>query len=89
MSTLTSYREQREQLRARLADQAPAALLDGFAAAAQRLDAVDFAARAPKVGDEAPDFAPRSASRRNLAERAPAQWRPEMASPRWRDIEVS
>lgn len=57
MSTLTSYLEQREQLHARLADQAPAALLDGFAAAAQRLDAVDFAARAPKVGDEAPDFA--------------------------------
>jgi peroxiredoxin len=57
MSTLTSYLEQRERLRARLADQAPAALLDGFAAAAQRLDAVDFAARAPRVGDEAPDFA--------------------------------
>jgi peroxiredoxin len=57
MSTLTSYLEQREQLHARLADQAPAALLEGFAAAAQRLDAIDFAARAPKVGDEAPDFA--------------------------------
>jgi peroxiredoxin len=57
MSTLMSYLEQREQLHARLADQAPAALLDGFAAAAQRLDAIDFAARAPKVGDEAPDFA--------------------------------
>lgn len=57
MSTLTSYLEQREQLHARLADHAPAALLDGFAAAAQRLDAFDFAARAPKVGDEAPDFA--------------------------------
>ncbi len=57
MSTLTSYLEQREQLHARLADQAPAALLDGLAAAAQRLDAIDFAARAPKVRDEAPDFA--------------------------------
>jgi peroxiredoxin len=57
MTTPTSYLEQREQLHARLADQAPAALLNGFAAAAQRLDAVAFAARAPKVGDEAPDFA--------------------------------
>ena len=57
MSTLMSYLEQRDQLHARLTDQAPAALLDGFAAAAQRLDAVDFAARAPKVGDQAPDFA--------------------------------
>lgn len=57
MSALTSYREQREQLHARLAEQAPAARLDGFAAAARRLDAVDFAARAPRVGDEAPDFA--------------------------------
>jgi peroxiredoxin len=57
MSTLMSYLERREQLHARLADQAPAALLDGFAAAAQRLDAVDFATRAPRVGDEAPDFA--------------------------------
>lgn len=57
MSALTSYREQREQLHARLAEQAPPALLDGFAVAAQRLDAVDFAARAPRVGDEAPDFA--------------------------------
>jgi peroxiredoxin len=57
MSTLTSYLEQREQLQARLADQTPAALLEGFAAAARRLDAVDFAARAPRVGDEAPDFA--------------------------------
>jgi peroxiredoxin len=57
MSTLTSYLEQREQLHARLADQTPAALLERFAAAARRLDAVDFAARAPRVGDEAPDFA--------------------------------
>jgi peroxiredoxin len=57
MSTLTSYLEQREQLQARLADQTPAALLEGFAAAARRLDAIDFAARAPRVGDEAPAFA--------------------------------
>lgn len=35
MSTLMSYLEQREQLHSRLADQASAALLDGFAAAAQ------------------------------------------------------
>jgi peroxiredoxin len=57
MSPVTSYLEQRDQLHARLADQASGALLDRFAAAAQRLDAVGFTARAPKVGDEAPDFA--------------------------------
>lgn len=56
MSTVTSYLEQREQLEARIADQAPAELLAGFAAAAQRLDAVDFATRAPRLGDEAPEF---------------------------------
>jgi peroxiredoxin len=39
-----------------MATQAPAELLDGLSAAARRLDAVDFASRAPKVGDQAPDF---------------------------------
>ena len=39
MSTVMSYLEQREQLHARLADQAPTALLDGFAAAARRCTA--------------------------------------------------
>jgi peroxiredoxin len=40
-----------------MASQAPAEVLDGFAAAAQRLGAVDFASRAPQVGDRAPEFA--------------------------------
>jgi peroxiredoxin len=40
-----------------MASQAPAELLDAFAAAARRLGAVDFASRAPQVGDLAPDFA--------------------------------
>lgn len=35
---------------------APAELLDSFAATEPRLDGVDFAARAPRVGNEAPDF---------------------------------
>jgi peroxiredoxin len=56
MSTVASYLEQREQLHARMAAQAPAELLEGVASAAHRLDTVDFAARAPKLGEEAPDF---------------------------------
>jgi peroxiredoxin len=48
--------EQRDQMQTRMARQAPHELLDGFAAAAQRLDAVDFASSAPKVGEQAPAF---------------------------------
>jgi AhpC/TSA family len=40
-----------------LATQAPSELLERFAAPAQRLDALDFAARAPQVGQAAPGFA--------------------------------
>jgi peroxiredoxin len=40
-----------------MAKQAPAELVNGFTTAASRLDAVDFAARAPKAGDQALDFA--------------------------------
>jgi peroxiredoxin len=40
-----------------MATQARAELLNGFASAARRLDAIDFAVRAPKVGDQAPDLA--------------------------------
>lgn len=55
MSTPT-YAHQRDELNQAIASQAPPELLDGFAGAAGRLDAVDFAGRAPKVGDQAPDF---------------------------------
>jgi peroxiredoxin len=56
VTTLASYEEQRDQMQAEMAEQAPSELLAGFAAAAERLDAVDFAARAPKVGERAPEF---------------------------------
>jgi peroxiredoxin len=57
MSAPTSYVSQRDAMNARMASEAPSELLSGFAAAADRLDTVDFAARAPRVGDKAPDFA--------------------------------
>jgi peroxiredoxin len=57
MSVPTSYLSQRDAMNAQMATEAPSELLSGFAAAAERLDMVDFAARAPQVGDEAPDFA--------------------------------
>lgn len=57
MNAADSYSEQRDRLHARMAEEAPATLLDGFGAAARRTDAIDFAARAPKVGDQAPAFA--------------------------------
>jgi peroxiredoxin len=57
MSTPSSYVSQRDQLNSRMATEAPGEVLSGFAAAAERLDAFDFAARAPRVGDQAPNFA--------------------------------
>jgi peroxiredoxin len=57
MSTPTSYVSQRDAMNARMATEAPSEVLSGFAAAADRLEAFDFAARAPQVGDQAPDFA--------------------------------
>jgi peroxiredoxin len=56
MTALASYVEQRDQMQTQMATQAPSELLEGFAAAAERLDAVDFASRAPKVGELAPEF---------------------------------
>lgn len=53
----STYAQQRDQMNAAFARQAPPDLLAGFAAAARRLEALDFAGRAPKVGDQAPDFA--------------------------------
>ena len=57
MSTPTSYVSQRDAMNARMATEAPSEVLSGFAAAVERLEALDFAARAPQVGDQAPDFA--------------------------------
>lgn len=51
-----SYADQRDDLNQAMAGQAPSGVLSGFAAAAAQLDAVDFAARAPKVGEVASDF---------------------------------
>jgi len=56
VTILASYEEQRDQMQAQMAEQAPSELLAGFAAAAERLDAIDFAARAPEVGEPAPEF---------------------------------
>jgi hypothetical protein len=50
MSTPTSHVSQRDQMKARMATEAPSEVLSGFAAAASRLDAVDFAGRAPQLG---------------------------------------
>ena len=57
MTTAPTYGRQRDQLNQSLATQAPAELLNGFATTAEHLDGVDFANRAPQVGDLAPDFA--------------------------------
>ena len=56
MSSPASYLEQRDQLDAHMAEQAPAELIEGFDAAARRLEATDFAERAPRVGERAPAF---------------------------------
>ncbi|MBV8990151.1 MAG: AhpC/TSA family protein [Solirubrobacterales bacterium] len=56
MTTFPSYAEQRDLMSARMATQAPPELLNGFAVAARRLDALDFALRAPQTGDQPPDF---------------------------------
>ena len=57
MRTSPTYEEQRRQLQQEISGQAPAELVDGFTSATARLDARDFASRAPQVGSEAPDFA--------------------------------
>lgn len=56
MSAPASYVEQRDQMHAQMASQAPKELLERFAEAAERVDAIDFPARAPKAGDQAPEF---------------------------------
>src|SRR5947209_1283269 len=56
MSTQT-FAEQRDEVNAALAGQAPAELLEGSGRIRADQAAVDYAARAPKVGDRAPGFA--------------------------------
>jgi len=55
MGTQT-FAEQRDGIDAALAAQAPAELLEGFGRIRADQAAVDYAARAPKVGETAPDF---------------------------------
>jgi hypothetical protein len=45
------------RVNAQMVPEAPSEVVRGFAAAADRLDAFDFAACAPQVGDQAPEFA--------------------------------
>ena len=56
MTTTPTYAEQRDEVNAGLAEQVPAELLEGFGRIVAAQAAVDYAARAPKVGDRAPDF---------------------------------
>ena len=56
MTTTPTYAEQRDEVNAGLAEQAPAEVLEGFGRIRADQAAVDYAARAPKVGDGAPGF---------------------------------
>ena len=56
MTTTPTFAEQRDEVNVALASQAPAELLEGFGRIRADQAAVDYAARAPKVGDRAPDF---------------------------------
>src|SRR5690242_16730631 len=56
MRTDPTYAEQRRQLQRAIDGQAPAELVEGFTSATARLEALDFASRAPQVGAESPDF---------------------------------
>jgi len=54
--SIQTFAEQRDEVNAGLAEQAPAELLEGFGRIRADQAAVDYAARAPKVGDRAPGF---------------------------------
>jgi peroxiredoxin len=56
MTTTSTFAEQRDQVSAAMAENAPAELLEGFGRIRADQAAVDYAARAPKVGDKAPEF---------------------------------
>ena len=55
-TTTPTFAEQRDGVNAALAEQAPAELLEGFGRIRADQAAVDYAARAPRVGGKAPDF---------------------------------
>jgi peroxiredoxin len=56
MSIASTYASQRDEMTRAMAAHAPGALLHGLTEAAERLAAVDFASRAPRIGDAAPEF---------------------------------
>jgi peroxiredoxin len=56
VTTTATFAEQRDEVNAALAEQAPAEVLEGFGRIRADQAAVDYAARAPKVGDRAPGF---------------------------------
>jgi peroxiredoxin len=56
VTTTPTYAEQRDEFQAGLAAEAPADLVEGFGRIVAGQAAVDYAARAPKVGDRAPGF---------------------------------
>jgi len=56
VATTPTYAEQRDQMEAALAQQAPTELLEGFGRLRAEQASVDYAARAPKIGDPAPGF---------------------------------
>jgi peroxiredoxin len=56
VTTTPSFADQRDEFDAGLAEQAPTELLEGFGRIIAEQAAVDYAGRALKVGDRAPDF---------------------------------
>jgi peroxiredoxin len=56
MTTTPTFAEQRDEFNDALAAQAPADVVEGFGRIIAGQAAVDYAARAPKVGERAPDF---------------------------------
>jgi peroxiredoxin len=56
MTTTPTFAAQRDEFNAGLAAQAPAEVVEGFGRIIADQAAVDYAARAPKVGERAPDF---------------------------------
>jgi len=56
MATTPTYADQRDEFNAGLVAEAPAELVEGFGRIVAEQAAVDYAARAPKVGDRAPGF---------------------------------
>ena len=51
MTTTPTYAAQRDEVNAGLAEQVPAELLEGFGRIRAAQAAVDYASRAPKIGD--------------------------------------